>query len=248
MKNLLKIVSIIGLTVITQIAYSAPNDVTATFTTGDTLTAEKLNNIKDVVNDNYNRITNIELTSGPVTYALGDTGPAGGFVFYVTAGGLRGLEAAPSDQDDGSGIRWDNVDNPYTNTSAIGDGVGAGAMNTTLIIANQGADSTLYAAGIAANLVITHSGVDYGDWYLPSKYELNLMWLNLADSDGDGNNAGVSDPGNLGGFASDSYWSSSQVSAGYAWAQYFGSGTQYDYSYKDGSKFNTLRVRAVRAF
>jgi hypothetical protein len=243
MKNLLKIVSIIGLTVITQIAYSAPNGVTATFTTGDTLTAEKLNNIKDVVNDNNNRIIDIELTSGPVTYAVGDTGPAGGFVFYVTAGGLRGLEAAPSDQDDGSGIRWDNVDNPYTNTSAIGDGVGAGAMNTTLIIANQGADSTLYAAGIAANLVITHSGVDYGDWYLPSKYELNLMWLNLADPLGDGRAAGL-DTDSVGGFASNFYWSSSQWDDSHAWSQRFNDGLQYGTMLK----VNTNGVRAVRAF
>jgi hypothetical protein len=57
MKNLLKIVSIIGLTVITQTAYSAA--VTDTFTTGDTLTAAKINNIKSAVNDNDTRIDSI---------------------------------------------------------------------------------------------------------------------------------------------------------------------------------------------
>jgi hypothetical protein len=70
------------------------------------------------------------------------------------------------------------------------------------------------------------------------------MWLNLADSDGDGNNAGVSDPGNLGGFASDSYWSSSQPNSNVAWAQYFDDGSQNDSS----KKYRPLRVRAVRAF
>ena len=32
------------------------------------------------------------------TYVVGDVGPAGGIVFYVTDGGLHGLEAAPADQ------------------------------------------------------------------------------------------------------------------------------------------------------
>jgi hypothetical protein len=291
MKNLLKIASIIGLTVITQTAYSAA--VTDTFETGDTLTAAQLNNIKAAVNDNDTRISDIALTPGPVvsdgaptpgddvndsytvgtvwidtttttlyvledntanaavwtiaaapavTYALGDTGPAGGFVFYITADGLHGLEAAPSDQDTGTGIRWDNELTPYTDTSAIGDGVGAGAMNTMLIIANQGANSTTYAAGIAANLVIKHLNVDYGDWYLPSKYELNLMWKNLADPNEDGRGAAL-DGDSVGGFASFYYWSSSQYGSKFAWVQYFGSGFQGD----SGKNF-TLRVRAVRAF
>ena len=166
-----------------------------------------------------------------VKYAIGDTGPAGGFVFYVTAGGLRGLEAAPSDQNYGNGIRWDSVNNPNTDTGAIANGVGAGEMNTILIIAEAAGVEATYAAGIAANLVFNYLGVDYGDWYLPSKFELNLMWLNLANS-------------GLGGFASNYYWSSSQDSSGLAWGQYFASGAQYD----DNGKGYTLRVRAVRAF
>jgi hypothetical protein len=79
-------------------------------------------------------------------------------------------------------------------------------------------------------LVISYSGVDYGDWYLPSKHELNLMYVNL--------HLNV-----VGGFASNYYWSSSQYSSYRAWLQYFGSGTQ------NGSfKYYTSRVRAVRAF
>jgi hypothetical protein len=176
-----------------------------------------------------------------VTYALGDTGPAGGIVFYVTAGGSRGLEAAPTDHI--TGIRWDSVDNSSTDTGAIADGVGVGDMNTTLIIAETGGDPGTYAAGIASNLVVTHSGVDYDDWYLPSKFELNLMWINLADSDGNGTNSGVGDPENLGGFASSFYWSSSQISDNFAWFQSFGNGI-----YEEGFKSISLRVRAVRAF
>ena len=106
-------------------------------------------------------------------------------------------------------------------------------MNTMLIIANQGHDSNSYAAGLCANLVITNAGVDYGDWYLPSEYKLNLMYLNIG-------------PGgsNVGGFANDTYWSSTEEDRENA---------KYNYFY-NGSQFNTIKdsdypkVRAVRAF
>jgi hypothetical protein len=308
MKNLLKIASIIGLTVITQTAYSG--EVTATFTTGDILTAEKLKNIKSAVNDNDTRISDIVLTPGPagadstvagpagpaglgavvfssaptvnddmnnpysvgtvwvdtstnrlyiledntanaavwilaatpaVKYALGDIGPAGGSVFYVTEDGLHGLEAAPTDQS--TNIRWNKSNGSSNDTSATGDGVGAGAMNTIFIIVTEGANSADYAAGIAANLVISYSGVDYGDWYLPSKFELNLMWINLADPADDGRASG-SDSDSVGGFTNDGYWSSTQSSNFTAWLQYFDDGDPFD----DANKSNQLSVRAVRAF
>jgi len=47
----------------------------------------------------------------------------------------------------------------------------------------------------------------------------------------------------VGGFAGDYYWSSSEDYSATAWYQYFTIGTQYY-----GSKYYTLRVRAVRAF
>ena len=55
MKNVLKVAPIVGLLVASQLAYSAP--VTDTYTTGDTLTAAKMNNIKSAVNDNNTRLT-----------------------------------------------------------------------------------------------------------------------------------------------------------------------------------------------
>lgn len=58
MKKFIKIVSLIGLFSIPQLAYSAP--INDTYTTGDTLTAGTLNNIKSAVNDNDTRITAIE--------------------------------------------------------------------------------------------------------------------------------------------------------------------------------------------
>ncbi|MEI6758544.1 MAG: DUF1566 domain-containing protein [Chlorobium sp.] len=66
------------------------------------------------------------------------------------------------------------------------------------------------------------------DWYLPSKEELNKLYLTK---------------GSVGGFVYGSYWSSTPRSADIAWYQHFGSGTQ-------GGNYKTyeLRVRPVRVF
>jgi hypothetical protein len=45
----------------------------------------------------------------PTTYAIGDTGPAGGIVFYITDGGLHGMEATPDDQHEGIGLCFSGV-------------------------------------------------------------------------------------------------------------------------------------------
>jgi hypothetical protein len=316
MNNLLKIVSIIGLTVITQTAYSAK--VTDTFVTGNILTAEKLNNIKNAVNDNDTRISDIVLTPGPPgaagtngaagavggigdtgakgdtgaagaqgatgadstvagptgpaglgavvfgsaptvnddmnspysvgtvwidtsaakpyilvdnspdaavwtvlggsatgsLYGIGDAGPAGGIVFYITDGGLHGLEAQTVDQ---ATTKWGCYG--LLIHGANGTVVGTGEQNTVDVVVECGETS-------AASLTVA-GGMG---WYLPSKDELNLLYAQKVS-------------GVVGGFASDGYWSSSQHGVNGAWYQYFGSGVQgvVDKTY-------TIRVRAVRAF
>ena len=55
MKYIIRIVSIIGLISVSQLAY--PDSITDTYNTGDTLTATMMNNIKSAVNDNDTRIT-----------------------------------------------------------------------------------------------------------------------------------------------------------------------------------------------
>ena len=73
------------------------------------------------------------------------------------------------------------------------------------------------------------------------------MWENLADSDGDGHNSGPSDPNNLGGFASDFYWSSTEIKGILigAYAHDFDDGNnQVNDEY--GRKSDKLTVRAVR--
>ena len=173
-------------------------------------------------------------------YNIGDRGPAGGFVFYVTDDGAHGLEVAPVDQS--RGAEW----GCYGMRISGGDdkAVGAGAQNTAEIIA--GCKKDLIAARVADAYTLN----GYDDWFLPSKDELNEMWLKLADSDGDGRNKGTADPNNLGGFTVNSYWSSSEVGGNIAWVQAFLSGNQIGgiKNNKKTDKGHKYRVRAIRAF
>jgi hypothetical protein len=134
----------------------------------------------------------------------------------------HGLIAATSDQS--TGIRW--VNGYYTNTGATGTAIGTGLANTNTIISSQGATSTSYAAGLAR----AYTGGGYTDWYLPSKDELNKLYLNKTA---------------IGGFGIDYYWSSTEfVNSFYgAWIQSFSNGVQ-SFNFKDFAYY----VRAVRAF
>jgi hypothetical protein len=68
----------------------------------------------------------------------------------------------------------------------------------------------------------------YSDWFLPSKDELNQLYLQKNV---------------VGGFANYFYWSSSEYNYYKAWGQDFSAGYQgYD------GKGNPSNVRAVRAF
>ena len=180
-------------------------------------------------------VVNATAGSGSTTYSVGDFAQ-GGIVFWVDETGQHGLVAAKEDQS--TGVRW--YAGTYGNTQAKGDGPFSGEANTSIIIAAQvaiGDDGSTYAARICNELQVTEGGKTYGDWYLPSKEELNLMYQNKATIDA---TAGVNGGS---GFASAYYWSSTEDNYDYAWLQYFEGGFQY-YSYKD----NTYRVRAVRAF
>jgi len=97
------------------------------------------------------------------TYRIGDDGPAGGKVFYVTDGGAHGFEAAPVDQASG---QWGCMGTPI---GAIGRDVGEGSQNTADILAGC---PTL---GIAARIAEEYSLNGYDDWFLPSQRELNLQ-------------------------------------------------------------------------
>lgn len=170
-------------------------------------------------------------------YGLGDRGPAGGHVFYVDHRDEHHswtyLAAAPQETE-WVHKPWGGI-NHEVGADAEGEALGDGRANTAAIVSEYGTEEphdgvTDYAARLANNLEHEHDGRTYDSWYLPSIDELNLMYENLR---GD----------NLGRFARDYYWSSSEITRNFVHSQNFGYGTQ-----ARGRKDKTYRVRAVRAF
>lgn len=179
-----------------------------------------------------------ELTT--TVYTIGDTGPAGGLVFYdkgFYSDGWRCLEAAPSD----IGVLAFGYYRPESTNLIVGTAlsIGSGKLNTESLVKYMDIDGKAYSASsgenvneYAARKCLDYEHCGYDDWYLPSKEELNLMYKNLHKN-------------GLGSFADDyAYWSSSEEYADYAWLQYFSSGKQ-EVKYR----FTLAgRVRPIRAF
>jgi hypothetical protein len=133
-------------------------------------------------------------------YEPGDTGPAGGVIFYKNPNhakdGWRFLEAAPFDQS--AGAKWGCFRQAIA--GARGTAVGTGKQNTIDMIA------ACSERGTAADLCATFTLNGVGGWFLPSRDELALMYRNLKAA-GAGNfvDGGVAD--------NFSYWASSQQTA-----------------------------------
>ncbi len=150
----------------------------------------------------------------------------GGIIFYIDATEKHGLIAAPGDQAMGE---WGCMyEGSIQGTSTA---LGTGQANTMAIV--NGCSQAGIAARICDDLVLDK----YSDWFLPSKDELNEMYLQKKY---------------IGGFSTiltgDGiyYWSSSEYANDniVAWYQDLKNGTQ-------GSKYNKMNyynVRAIRAF
>ena len=164
---------------------------------------------------------------GSSTHSIGDV-YGGGTVFYVCDNGQHGLIAASSDQ---SLVQWNNTVSRLTGTT--GDGLFAGAMNTTMIVATQIGDNQAgnFAAKVCADYSVIVGGVTYGDWYLPSLYELNLLYLAPTVV------SAINIATNV------KYWSSTEFDAPSGWMENLTSGLQ---SY--GAKSVGYHIRAIRAF
>ncbi|MDO9186677.1 MAG: DUF1566 domain-containing protein [Bacteroidia bacterium] len=144
----------------------------------------------------------------------------GGIVFYVDDSGQHGLVTSTSNQS--TSMRWFN--GSFIETAATGIKTGTGSKNTEAIITAHGVG--VYAASICDKLELN----GYNDWFLPSKDELNLLYMQKA--------AGV-----IGDFENDFYWSSTENSYNGAWSQSFSNGANSSAN-KDGA----YDVRAIRAF
>ncbi len=154
---------------------------------------------------------------------VGD-GFGGGIVAYIfepgdpgyVEGEVHGLIAAPEDLGE---AEWGCYG---TTIGGTGTGIGAGAANTAAILA--GCSEAGIAAKICNDLVL----YGFDDWFLPSKDELNILYLNKDI---------------IGGFESEYYWSSSEVSHEYSRVQHLNNGHQAFIN-----KNYTCRLRAVRVF
>jgi hypothetical protein len=192
------------------------------------------------------------------TCVVGDTGPGGGVVFYVSASNFTStgstcnttckyLEAAPTTGTNSwtdATYVWSGNTSVAIGVTARGVEIGTGFKNAQAIVTD---DNTADRAGTIARAYRGPNNLS--DWYLPSKDELNQMckwqrgqlWVSDATIC---NNTGTLNSGlGASGFSTGYYWSSSEFDANFAWSQYFDFGDQ-----NDNTKHTTYYVRPVRAF
>ncbi len=150
---------------------------------------------------------------GIIAYILQSSDPG-----YVE-GEIHGIIAVPSEQT--ALCKWGCFGTEIP--GADGTALGTGHQNTLDIVGNCS------QAGIAARLCNDLDLNEYDDWFLPSKEELNKLYLNKDL---------------IGGFEPHYYWSSSEYSMDDAWGQIFNDGFQHQYH----KNLIHYYVRAVRVF
>lgn len=167
----------------------------------------------------------VPVSLGAKEYTLGQDGQAG-IVFYIEKDeekveeqGWRYLEAAKEDEE--GTYQWKICS---TKTLGTETAIGSGYVNTYDAMFGE----EYPAAEVVRNKKVVVNGVSYSDWFLPSKDELNELYLKKDD---------------IGGFTNNWYWSSSEKYSDVAWKQTFPNG------FLNGHfKTNRGRVRAVRTF
>jgi hypothetical protein len=174
-------------------------------------------------------------------YQVGDTGPGGGKIFYVSTTGFtvqmvnptqnytaHYLEAAPADM--ATKLAWASSAFIHPDYGGTGDwsyivgtveGIGTGRKNTAVILAAD-------ANAPAAKACDDYSNNGKTDWFLPSRDELTELYVNRTSV------------GNM----SFGYWSTSQTTIGNAYVRMF----DHDDHLQSTLKNDTWSVRAVRAF
>ena len=133
-----------------------------------------------------------------------------------------------------NGGTWDGSPIDSVDYSAVQNELGAGKIPFWYkwdgAAANDDPTTWDWIADYAAKYCNSLTSADKSDWFLPSKDELNLIYQNLHLEE-------------IGGFADNYYWSSSQNSSLTVWIQDFDNGGQIA-----SNKYFGQRVRAVRSF
>ena len=166
----------------------------------------------------------------PVTYALRDTGPAGGLIFFIDEADEFSwdyLEAAPVSTEI-INKEWGSFGSEIGGT---GTAVGDGKPNTAIIVT---ALDAIPVSDKFAQLCRDLTVGDYSDWFLPSKDELDLMYQNLYLE----NVGSYTDTGAF-------YLSSSEIDSMVVWRRDFSDVAGDPGGYKDTYSY---MVRAARAF
>ena len=199
---------------------------------------------------------------GSFTCQVGDTGPGGGIVYYVSAAYFTStgstcnatckyLEAASTTATTNP---WTNATYAWSGNTSVaigatarGTAIGTGYANTLAIVGQVPDGNTATKAGTISRAY--RGPNDLTDWFLPSRDELNQMckWARGVawTSDATVCTGGTLNTGSgAAGFLANYYWSSSERFLDAAWLQTFNSGFQDDIA-----KSNSLPyVRPVRAF
>jgi hypothetical protein len=157
----------------------------------------------------------VSFSTLPAAFYIGQS-YGGGIIFYIDGSGNHGLIVSASNLGN---AKWgcEGTSIPGTSTA-----IGTGQANTTTIA--NGCSTAGIAARICNDLVLN----GYDDWFLPSKDELNQLYLQEPV---------------IGFLPYGNYWSSSEYNADNAWHQNLRFGNQFE-DYK--SLF--YNVRAIRAF
>jgi hypothetical protein len=170
------------------------------------------------------------------TCIVGNTGPGGGIVFYVsttpntTATPWRYMEAAPNTWSGGVAnptATWCSLINNEVANLATGDqtsvhtleAIGSGFRNTKIML-----ETCTFGT---ANMAVSYNGGGKTDWFLPSKDELNIFYA-----------AGLA----LGEFPLGPFWSSSDEDGLSAWGQNFNNGFQFNYEKPQGGYIQPIRA------
>ena len=152
-----------------------------------------------------------------------------GLIFYLNTDDGTGMIAAAEDQDESEfwGCSGDDISElsnvanlPAEIDLEVGARIDDGLANTDAIISE--CNGRFVAARLCREL---------GDaWFLPSRAELNLMYINLSSIE-------------KAGFSGNFYWSSTEIDSDFVWSQDFNNGRLIN-----GLKSNGISVRAARSF